>query len=67
MGKHCIVFNFDNLSKDSCVGVALIGAGRIGAVHLRNMLGNPRLDVRWIVDVDENVSDIIMISITVTT
>jgi len=34
------------------LGVALIGSGRIGAVHLRNILANPRLDLRYVVDVD---------------
>jgi predicted dehydrogenase len=34
------------------LGVALIGSGRIGAVHLRNILASPRLDLRYVVDVD---------------
>jgi len=33
-------------------GVALVGAGRIGVVHLRNVLGNPRFTVKYVVDVD---------------
>ena len=34
------------------VGVILAGIGRIGKVHLKNILGNPRLRLKWIVDVD---------------
>jgi len=34
-------------------GVALVGSGRIGVVHLRNILANPRLTLKYVVDVDE--------------
>jgi myo-inositol 2-dehydrogenase/D-chiro-inositol 1-dehydrogenase len=33
-------------------GVALVGTGRIGVVHLRNICGNPRLTLKYVVDVD---------------
>ncbi len=36
-------------------GVALIGTGRCGRVHLRNAVGNPRLAVRWLVDVNDKI------------
>jgi len=32
--------------------VILAGIGRIGKVHLKNILGNPRLRLKWLVDVD---------------
>ncbi len=28
------------------------GVGRIGKVHLRSVIGNPRLQPRWLVDLD---------------
>jgi len=34
------------------IGVALIGTGRIGVVHLRNICANPRLTLKYVVDVD---------------
>jgi len=33
------------------IGIALIGAGRIGVVHLRHILGNSRLTLKYVVDV----------------
>jgi len=33
-------------------GVALVGTGRIGVVHLRNIVANPRLTLKYVVDVD---------------
>jgi len=34
------------------IGVCLVGSGRIGAVHLKNILANQRLELRYVVDVD---------------
>jgi len=34
------------------ISVALVGSGRIGVVHLRNILGNSRLTLKYVVDVD---------------
>jgi len=34
------------------IGVALVGSGRIGVVHLKNILGNSRLSLKYVVDVD---------------
>lgn len=31
-------------------GCALFGVGRIGSVHFKNLIHNPRVDLRWIVD-----------------
>lgn len=36
--------------------VCLVGCGRIGKVHLRNILANPRLTLRYVVDVDANAA-----------
>jgi len=36
----------------SKVGVCLVGTGRIGAVHFANIVGNLRLQLLWVVDVD---------------
>jgi len=38
------------------IPVALIGGGRIGAVHASNILANPRLSLRYVVDIDENAA-----------
>jgi predicted dehydrogenase len=35
------------------IGVALIGAGRIGLVHLNNILANQRFDLLYVVDAVE--------------
>jgi len=34
------------------IGVALVGSGRIGVVHLRNVLANSNLTLKYVVDVD---------------
>jgi len=34
------------------LGVCLVGLGRIGAVHLRSIIANPRLELKYVVDVD---------------
>jgi len=34
------------------IGVALVGAGRIGMVHLRTILGHPKLTLKYVVDAD---------------
>jgi len=34
------------------IGVCLVGSGRIGAVHLKNILANQRLELKYVVDVD---------------
>ena len=31
---------------------ALFGAGRIGAIHFKNLIANPGATVRWVVEVD---------------
>ena len=33
-------------------GVALFGVGRIGEVHLKNILAHPGIELRWIVEAD---------------
>jgi len=33
--------------------ICLCGTGRIGAVHFRSIIGNPRLELAYVVDVDE--------------
>jgi len=38
------------------VSVCLVGLGRIGQVHLKNILGNPRLNLKYVVDVDTNAA-----------
>jgi len=38
--------------------VCLVGCGRIGQVHLRHILANPRLELRYVVDVDLNAATI---------
>jgi len=40
-------------AKPERVAVALVGTGRIGVVHLKHILGNPRLTLKYVVDVDE--------------
>jgi len=40
------------MSVSTRLPVCLVGSGRIGAVHLRNILANPRLELRYVVDVD---------------
>jgi hypothetical protein len=37
------------------IGVALFGAGRIGLVHLNNILANQRFDLLYVVDAVETV------------
>lgn len=32
------------------IGVALFGVGRIGKIHLKNLLANKRIRLEWIVD-----------------
>jgi myo-inositol 2-dehydrogenase/D-chiro-inositol 1-dehydrogenase len=34
------------------IGVILAGVGRIGKVHMKNILGNIRLRLKWVVDVE---------------
>jgi len=34
------------------ISVCVVGCGRIGAVHIKNVLGNTRLNLKYIVDVD---------------
>jgi myo-inositol 2-dehydrogenase/D-chiro-inositol 1-dehydrogenase len=34
------------------VGIALVGMGRIGKVHFKNIISNTRSKLKWIVDVD---------------
>jgi len=34
--------------------IALCGTGRIGAVHFKSIIGNPRFELAYIVDIDEN-------------
>jgi len=36
------------------INVALVGCGRIGMVHLRNLVANHRLTLKYVVDVDES-------------
>jgi len=36
------------------ISVALVGCGRIGMVHLRNLVANPRLTLKYVVDVVES-------------
>lgn len=36
-------------------GVALFGIGRIGSIHLENLLHNPRAHVKYVVDLDADV------------
>jgi len=38
------------------IPVALVGAGRIGAVHLKNILANPRFELRFVVDINMQVA-----------
>jgi myo-inositol 2-dehydrogenase/D-chiro-inositol 1-dehydrogenase len=40
-------------SEKNTIKVALVGTGRIGNAHLRNCLGNPRVQLAYVVDVDE--------------
>jgi len=35
------------------LGVCLVGCGRIGAVHAQNVIANTRLQLKYVVDVDE--------------
>jgi len=39
------------------IGIALIGAGRIGVVHLRNVLANTRLTLKYVYDVDQKTAE----------
>ena len=39
----------------SSVGVVLIGPGRCGKVHLKNIVSNPRMTVEWLVDINEEI------------
>ena len=34
------------------LGVALVGSGRIGVVHMNNILSNQRFTLKYVVDVD---------------
>merc|ERR1711910_1474 len=36
------------------VNLALFGLGRAGSIHLSNILGNPRVNLRYIVEADQS-------------
>ena len=36
------------------LGVALFGIGRAGGIHLRNLLGNARCDLLYVVETDDD-------------
>lgn len=38
------------MASEECIGVALFGVGRIGKIHLKNLLANKRIRLEWIVD-----------------
>jgi len=38
------------------IGIVLIGAGRIGMVHLNNILANQRFELKYVVDADEKAA-----------
>lgn len=44
-------FHLLQMTSTPLLGAALFGVGRIGQVHLKNMVDNARLRVRWLVDV----------------
>jgi len=39
------------------IGVAIIGVGRIGAIHFRNILKNTDLSLRWVIDVNKTAAE----------
>lgn len=51
--SHTLTNKFHLLQMTSTppLGAALFGVGRIGQVHLKNMVDNARLRVQWLVDV----------------
>lgn len=40
------------------IGVVLVGCGRIGLVHLNNILANQRFDLKYVIDADEKVAEL---------
>lgn len=42
-----------SVSFENRIGVAIIGAGRIGVVHLRNIIANPRLSLKYVYDINQ--------------
>jgi myo-inositol 2-dehydrogenase/D-chiro-inositol 1-dehydrogenase len=44
------------MSAQGRIGVALVGCGRIGVVHLNNILSNQRFDLKYVVDADEKAA-----------
>jgi myo-inositol 2-dehydrogenase/D-chiro-inositol 1-dehydrogenase len=41
------------MATDGPLGVCLVGSGRIGQVHAQNVIANTRLQLKYVVDVDE--------------
>ncbi|XP_071510428.1 inositol 2-dehydrogenase-like [Diadema antillarum] len=46
------------------VGVALFGLGRIAQVHIKNLVADPRVDLRWIVEADVDFGKKVMAQTT---
>ena len=46
------VFHFQSISM-SRIGFAVFGFGRAGHIHTMNIIRNPQVSLKWIVDIDE--------------
>lgn len=41
------------MSQQSRIGFVVFGLGRAGHIHATNLIRNPQVELKWIVDVDE--------------
>ncbi len=44
--------DLDEAPQKRRIGVAVLGLGRAGTIHAKNCIVNPRVDLRYIVDLD---------------
>ena len=51
------MFHFKYSQKaEQNVGLALLGVGRIGQVHIGNLISNQRVDLKWIVEQNSDLA-----------
>ena len=48
-----LFFRSVTMSQSSRIGVAVFGFGRAGHIHTMNVIRNPQVSLKWIVDIDE--------------
>ena len=48
-----LLFRSVTMSQSSRIGFAVFGFGRAGHIHTMNIIKNPQVSLKWIVDIDE--------------